>query len=109
MLYLLLIYKTMQVFFVYPYIYMGTFIFWGYIKFMENIVVRADYYNDGNILPISVTYNGKTYPISKICDIETKIYMNDIQIQFICYLNNKKILLINRKNSWIIDEFNNIE
>lgn len=76
---------------------------------MENIVVRADYYSDGNILPISVTYNGRTYPISKICDIETKMDMNEIQIHFTCYLNNKKILLIKKKNSWIIDKFYSIE
>ena len=68
----------------------------GYMKY----IIRADYYSDGNIIPIGLTNErGNSYIIRNVgsrTDITTG------EKEFECVVNGKKIVLIFSEQRWKI-------
>lgn len=66
---------------------------------MSNLIVRADYYNDGTIIPISVFYNNRTYSIDNIV---RRIKTSNNQYKFICLSDGIEVVLTFNYNIWSI-------
>ena len=67
---------------------------------MKRIIVRADYYPDGSIMPLSVTINQQTHNIDVVK--KTVVYSND-KCMYICQSNGKTFKLLHEKNHWQIE------
>lgn len=64
---------------------------------MCDLTVRADYYNDGTIIPISICYNGNSYLIDSI---KKTIKTNRHQYEYICKSKDLELVISYRDNKW---------
>lgn len=69
---------------------------------MNGYIVRADYYPDGNIIPLGITdLSGATSYIDRICSIEKEVCKEgQVSYKFLCLSNKKKLMLIFENNKW---------
>lgn len=68
--------------------------------FVNEYIVRADFYPNGDIVPLGITdLSGKSVYVQNIIKA-TKISSNKYQID--CIANNRKITLIFKGLSWIV-------
>ncbi len=68
----------------------------------SNIIVRADYYPNGKIIPISITFNQKTYFI-KSC-VETNKNSSDSNKKYLCNTINGNVVLIFLEGKWELEQ-----
>ena len=69
----------------------------------KNIIVRADYYPNGEIIPLSVTFlGGKSYFVDAIINIENNFETN--KVFYYCLVKDKKIILSRQKNTWFVED-----
>lgn len=65
-------------------------------------IVRADFYPDGNVIPIGLTdSSGNTLWIQKI---KKKSYIGTSDYQFECVANGRNITLLLKDNHWIVSK-----
>ena len=70
---------------------------------MEKInVVRADFYSNGEIVPLGITDSwGKTKYINRVLKTERRTgAKGGIAYQFVCEINEEKIILFFRNGQW---------
>ena len=68
----------------------------------KNIIIRADYYPNGEIIPLCVTFsNGDSFFLNRITKIENDFH--ERRIIYHCSIKDKKICLIYQKNVWIVE------
>ncbi|MBE6808004.1 MAG: hypothetical protein E7524_00890 [Ruminococcaceae bacterium] len=66
---------------------------------MGDYIVRADFYPDGNILPLGITNKkGKTFFIRKIIE---KKYISPNEYKFKCVADEKEFILVFKENKWL--------
>ena len=69
----------------------------------NNIIVRADYYPNGEIIPLCVTFsNGESFFFDIITNIEKDFETN--KVLYYCLSKNTKIVLSRQKNTWFVED-----
>ena len=69
----------------------------------SNIIVRADYYPNGDIIPLCVTFsNGESFFIDSITSLENNFETN--KVFYHCLSKSTKIILSRQKNLWIVED-----
>ena len=65
-------------------------------------IVRADYYPDGNIIPLGINdLSGTTFYIEQVCSVKKKISATgQLVYKFVCIADKKKITLLFKNNKW---------
>ena len=68
----------------------------------NHYIVRADYYPDGNIIPLGFTdVSGTTFYIDQICSVEKEVGKNgQILYKFLCVSKKRKLILLLKNNKW---------
>ena len=73
----------------------------GDAMYEKNIIVRADYYPNGEIIPLCVTFsNGESFFFDSITNIEKDFETN--KVLYYCLSKSTKIILSRQKNIWFI-------
>ena len=69
----------------------------------SNIIVRADYYPNGDIIPLCVTFsNGESFFIDSITSLENDFEAN--KVFYHCFSKSTKIILSRQKNLWFVED-----
>ena len=75
----------------------------GDAMYENNIIVRADYYPNGEIIPLCVTFsNGESFFFDIITNIEKDFETN--KVLYYCLSKNTKIILSRQKNTWFVED-----
>lgn len=68
----------------------------------NNYIIRADFYSNGQILPLSITtIEGKTTYIKNILSTKVEVLQNGLnKHSFVCCTNNGILSLVYVNNHW---------
>lgn len=71
---------------------------------MNNIIVRADFYPDGSIIPLCITFeNGISMYIHQIKETEKIVGKSGSwEYNYHCFLKDKEFFLSYKNNMWYI-------
>lgn len=64
----------------------------------EKIIVRADFYPDGSIIPLGITCNGDSMYIDKITRIDKNIMNN--KTMYFCVSGCNEFILVYKNGLW---------
>ena len=69
------------------------------------VLVKAQFDTDGNIMPLSLTYEDKEWEIDRIIDIRpaASLKSGGAGIRYTCYINGKKTYLFLEETRWFFE------
>ncbi len=72
-------------------------------KHFTDVVARFD--KEGNITPLSMTYNGEEFPVDRVTDVRpaASLKSGGAGIRYTCYVDGKKTYLFLEDTRWFFE------